>query len=183
MLLRENPDGAQHATEEGSLDDAFTDLNLVGKRILVAEDNAINQLIMQELIAPSGATVVMADNGQHAVDAVRTQKFDLVFMDMQMPVMGGLEATRIIRTLAGTNELPIIAVTANAMKEDKDNGFAAGMNDYITKPIEPPRLLEILRILSRAHDMGEKTANDTGTAGTTITSITCLNSSKFPFMV
>jgi len=112
----------------------------------VAEDNAINQMIMQEFIAPSGATVVMADNGQQAVDAVRTQKFDLVFMDMQMPVMDGLEATRIIRTFAGVKELPIIAVTANAMKEDKDKGFASGMNDYITKPVDPSRLLEILRV-------------------------------------
>lgn len=146
MLLCKNPDGDAHAVEETTLDEAFANLNITGKRILVAEDNAINQLIMQELIAPSGARVVMADNGQQAVDAVRTQKFDLVFMDMQMPVMDGLQATSIIRTFASIDALPIIAVTANAMKEDKDKGFASGMNDYITKPVEPQRLLDVLRV-------------------------------------
>ena len=146
MLLRENPEGARRVVEEDSQEEALANLQIGGKRILVAEDNAINQMIMQEFIAPSGATVVMADNGQQAVDAVRTQKFDLVFMDMQMPVMDGLEATRIIRTFAGKGALPIIAVTANAMKEDKDKGLASGMNDYITKPVEPTRLLEILRL-------------------------------------
>lgn len=146
MRLLNNPEGVTSVAEEVSLDEAFADLHITGRRILVAEDNAINQLIIQELIAPSGAHVVMADNGQLAVDAVRTQKFDLVFMDMQMPVMDGLEATRIIRTFADIDSLPIIAVTANAMKEDKDRGFASGMNDYITKPVEPQRLLEILRV-------------------------------------
>jgi len=158
MLLRPNPDGGLHTAEELSLDDAFADLDIAGKRILIAEDNAINQLIMQELIAPSGARVVMADNGQLAVDAARTQKFDLVFMDLQMPVMDGLEATRIIRTFADMNTLPIIAVTANAMKEDKDRGFASGMNDYITKPVEPGRLLEILRIWLAGRRGGEPPA-------------------------
>ena len=146
MRLLNNPEGVTGVAEEVALDEAFADLHITGRRILVAEDNAINQLIIQELIAPSGAHVVMADNGQLAVDAVRTQKFDLVFMDMQMPVMDGLEATRIIRTFADIDSLPIIAVTANAMKEDKDRGFASGMNDYITKPVEPQRLLEILRV-------------------------------------
>lgn len=146
MRLLNNPEGVPGAAEEVSLEDAFAGLHITGRRILVAEDNAINQLIIQEIIAPSGAHVVMADNGQLAVDAVRTQKFDLVFMDMQMPVMDGLEATRVIRTFADMDTLPIIAVTANAMKEDKDKGFASGMNDYITKPVEPQRLLEILRV-------------------------------------
>ncbi len=132
-------------SEELPLEQAFEQLGLGGKRILVAEDNAINQLIIGELIEPSGAEVVMADNGQEAVDAVRREKFDLVFMDMQMPVMDGLEATRIIRGDADKASLPIIAVTANAMKEDRDKGFASGMNAYITKPIEPRQLLDILR--------------------------------------
>ncbi|CAK7070066.1 MAG: Sensor histidine kinase RcsC [Desulfovibrio sp.] len=145
MRLKMNPNGGPMLSEEAALDEAFANLDIAGKRILIAEDNAINQLIIQELIAPSGVVVVMADNGQQAVNAVRTQKFDLVFMDMQMPVMDGLKATKIIRTFSGMDDLPIIAVTANAMKEDKAKGFASGMNDYITKPVEPLRLLEVLR--------------------------------------
>lgn len=145
MQLLQDPDGKKSAGEELSLDEAFAALNIAGKRILVAEDNAINQLIMQELIAPSGAEITMVDDGQQAVEAVRAQKFDIVFMDMQMPVMGGLEATAKIRESASSEDLPIIAVTANAMKEDREKGMAVGMNDYITKPLEPQRLLEILR--------------------------------------
>lgn len=146
MQLLQDPDGKKSAGEELSLDEAFAALNIAGKRILVAEDNAINQLIMQELIAPSGAEITMVDDGQQAVEAVRAQKFDIVFMDMQMPVMGGLEATAKIRESASSGDLPIIAVTANAMKEDREKGMAVGMNDYITKPLEPQRLLEILRL-------------------------------------
>ena len=138
------------APESGALDvpvdAAFEKLNLEGRHILVAEDNAINQLIMQELIAPSGATVIMANDGLEAVDAVKRQHFDLVFMDMQMPTMDGLEATRTIRQFMDANTLPIIAVTANAMQEDRDRSFASGMNDYITKPIEPMELLEKLTL-------------------------------------
>ncbi len=145
MRLLVDDSGAARA-EEGSLDDAFEQLQLGGKRILVAEDNAINQVIMQELLAPSGATVIMVDNGLQAVEAAKTQALDLIFMDMQMPVMDGLEATRKIREFAGLGDLPIIAVTANAMKEDKARGFESGMNDYITKPIEPQHLLAMLRI-------------------------------------
>lgn len=145
MQLLQDPDGKKSAGEGLSLDEAFAALNIAGKRILVAEDNAINQLIMQELIAPSGAEITMVDDGQQAVEAVRAQKFDIVFMDMQMPVMGGLEATAKIRESASSGDLPIIAVTANAMKEDREKGMAVGMNDYITKSLEPQRLLEILR--------------------------------------
>ena len=133
---------------------AFELLKLDGKRILIAEDNAINQLIMQELIAPTGATVIMVDNGLQAVNAVREQAFDLVFMDMQMPVMDGLEATRQIRTFMAADVLPIVAVTANAFKEDRDKGFASGMNDYLTKPIEPEHLITILHTWLAS---GEKT--------------------------
>ena len=146
MLLERDANALASSAEEVPLDQAFEQLKLDGKRILVAEDNAINQLIMAELIEPSGAGVVMADNGQQAVDAARDGNFDLVFMDMQMPVMDGLEATRVIRGFADKDNLPIIAVTANAMKEDRDKGFASGMNSYITKPIEPRQLLDILKL-------------------------------------
>ena len=146
MLLERNAGASAFSAEEVPLDQAFERLKLEGKRILVAEDNAINQLIMAELIEPSGARVVMAHNGRQAVEAARDGNFDLVFMDMQMPVMDGLEATREIRGFADKDSLPIIAVTANAMKEDREKGFASGMNAYITKPIEPGQLLDILKL-------------------------------------
>ena len=144
MQLEPNPTGESEA-QAPSLDEAFEQLQLQGKTILVAEDNQINQMIMEELLAPSGATILMANNGSEAVAIAKSQRPDLVFMDLQMPVMDGLDATAQIRTFADSSELPIIAVTANAMKEDKEKGFASGMNDYITKPIEPKRLLDILR--------------------------------------
>ncbi len=145
MQLEPNAAGALAQDQEQPLDIAFEQLRLSGKRILVAEDNDINQMIMQELLAPTGASVTMAENGEKAVEAVKKQDFDLIFMDMQMPIMDGLEATRIIRSLKKTQDLPIIAVTANAMKESKDKGFASGMSDYLTKPIEPKQLLQMLR--------------------------------------
>ena len=119
-------------------------MSLVGRAILVVEDNEINQLIMQELIAPSGASVTVANNGEEAVEAVKREHFDLVLMDMQMPVLDGLEATRVIRGFIDAETLPIIAVTANALQEDRDKGLANGMNDYITKPVEPSELMEKL---------------------------------------
>ncbi len=136
--------GDADAEDAGEL--SFDQLRLEGKSILVAEDNVINQMIMQELLAPCGAEIVLAGNGQEAVDAVNARPFDLVLMDMQMPVMDGLEATRIIRTRPEAANMPIIAVTANAMSEDKDRGFACGMNDYLTKPVEPAGLLKVLRV-------------------------------------
>ena len=120
-------------------------LDLSGKRILIAEDNDINRLVIEELLIPTGATITMAENGRIAVDAARAEAFDLVLMDVQMPVLDGIQATREIREFACRETLPIIAVTANAMKEDKDRGFAIGLNDYITKPIEPKELAMALR--------------------------------------
>ena len=128
-----------------NLTDALTQLNLGGKRILVAEDNEINQMIIEEMLAPTGAEVVTVENGMLAVEAVREGAFDLVLMDLQMPVMGGIQATREIRLFIGHEALPIVAVTANAMQEDKSNGFSAGLNDYITKPIEPQQLIAVLK--------------------------------------
>ncbi|SHN70768.1 hybrid sensor histidine kinase/response regulator [Desulfovibrio litoralis] len=138
LLINQAPESTAQLTETCD----FADIHIEGKRILVAEDNAINQFIVEELLAPSKATVVLADNGQLAVEAVSKEHFDLVLMDMQMPVMDGLKATMHIREFNKT--IPIIAVTANAMDEDRQNGFAAGMNDYLTKPIEPEALRKTL---------------------------------------
>jgi CheY-like chemotaxis protein len=114
---------------------------LAGARILLVEDNAINQQVARETLERFGATVSVARHGGEAVDMVRRTAYDVVLMDVQMPVMDGLTATRRIRALPGLAELPIVALTAHALAEDRDNCLAAGMNDYLTKPIEADRLL------------------------------------------
>ena len=142
--MRLEPDsGAQE--EAARPEEGLPFVRLTGKRILVAEDNLINQTLMQELLMQMGAEVSIANNGEEAVTAVETASFDLVFMDMQMPVMDGLEATRRIRVSHPAEVLPVIALTANAMKEDKARCFASGMNDYLTKPIEPEILASVLK--------------------------------------
>ena len=109
------------------------------------EDNDLNQEVASALLHQVGLSVTITENGAIAVDKVRSEDFDIVFMDMQMPVMDGLDATRRIRQLAGRESLPIIAMTANAMAGDRDRCLAAGMNDYIPKPITPDDLWAALR--------------------------------------
>lgn len=118
--------------------------DLQGKTILIAEDNLINQLILTEILQSTGAKLVVVNNGQEAVDFLREHPADLVFMDLQMPVLDGLKATKIIRESLCLSKLPIVAVTANAMEEDKHKGHECGMNGYITKPIDPKLLLNVL---------------------------------------
>ncbi|MDZ7920111.1 PAS domain-containing hybrid sensor histidine kinase/response regulator [Rhodoferax sp.] len=122
---------------------------LRGARVLVVEDNDLNQQIAQELLGDAGFVVDVADNGRIAVDKVVAAlaaqvPYDLVFMDMQMPVMDGVSATEEIRQDARHAELPIVAMTANAMQVDKDRCLAAGMNDFVTKPIDPDALWQAL---------------------------------------
>lgn len=103
--------------------------------ILLVEDVIMNQELATEILSKRGISVSIANHGQEAVDALHANKFDLVLMDMQMPVMDGCQATEVIRTF--NSDIPIIAMTANAMTGDKNKCIAAGMNDYITKPINP----------------------------------------------
>ena len=115
-----------------------------GARVLLVEDNIINAEVVLELLHGVGLDVTTAGNGRIAVERAVEQTFDLVLMDMQMPEMGGLEATRIVRVLPGWAEVPIIALTANAFAEDRDACLEAGMNDVLAKPVEPAKLYAVL---------------------------------------
>ncbi len=114
--------------------------------ILLAEDNEINQKMAMHMLQNFGHDVSVADNGSAAIDLLNRQTFDLVLMDIQMPVMDGLTATRQIRSMdSDIKDIPIIAMTAHAMKGDRERCLEAGMSDYISKPIEPQKLKNIIR--------------------------------------
>jgi CheY-like chemotaxis protein len=104
-------------------------------RILVAEDNELNLQLMGLMFKQLGFAFEVAKNGQEAVDKVREQEFDLVFMDVQMPVKNGMEATEEIRKIPGKESLVIIGLSANAFEDDQNKALEVGMNDYLTKPL------------------------------------------------
>jgi two-component system sensor histidine kinase/response regulator len=114
--------------------------------ILVAEDNRVNQTLARRLLEKRGHTVVVAETGEAALAAIEKQAFDLVLMDVQMPVMDGLEATAAIRQSekSNGNHLPIIAMTANAMIGDKEHCLQAGMDGYVAKPLSVKDLFEVI---------------------------------------
>ncbi len=118
--------------------------DIAGARVLLVEDNELNQEVATVLLTDAGLVVELAENGQIAVDMVRAKDYDIVLMDMQMPVMDGLTATLEIRKLPEFNTLPIVAMTANVMAGDRDRCLAAGMNDHLAKPIEPQELCDAL---------------------------------------
>ncbi len=120
-----------------------TDLGAIaGARVLLVEDNELNQEVARELLQSAGLIVEVAENGAIAVDKIlhAAHAYDAVLMDMQMPVMDGLTATRKIRKLSQFSDLPIVAMTANAMAGDRDRCLEAGMNDHVAKPIDPDHL-------------------------------------------
>lgn len=121
-----------------------TDVDLHGIRVLLVEDNSINQIIAAEILRQQGCLVDIADDGQQALDKVGTTPYDIVLMDIQMPVMDGLEAARHIRKNPALQRLPIIAMTAHAMQGDYDKSIAAGMQDHVTKPIDPESLYQTI---------------------------------------
>jgi two-component system sensor histidine kinase/response regulator len=114
-----------------------------GRRILVVDDDEVNRTVAEMLLGCVGFRIDTAEDGRVALDMVRRTDYDLILMDMQMPVMDGLAATREIRRLPGTEATPIIAITANAFVEDRKSCLDAGMNDFLTKPFDPQRLYAI----------------------------------------
>jgi len=130
-------------------------IHLKSRRILVAEDFEINQDVIRPVLEKLGIRVIMVSNGQKAVQAVRDNQYDLVLMDIEMPVMDGLEATREIRKMDDPQKssIPIAALTAHALKGDKERFLAAGMDGYITKPVQTGKLIQtISRLLSPGTD-------------------------------
>lgn len=123
-----------------------------GLRILLAEDEAINQLAMRTLLEKAGHLVAIAQNGQEVLDLLRRDDFDCILMDVQMPVMSGIEATRRIRSspdLAGKRDIPVIALTAHAMSGDREAFLEAGMDDYLAKPVGLDDLVKALARIGR----------------------------------
>lgn len=118
--------------------------SIAGAEILVAEDNELNQEVAMGLLSDAGFVVTIANNGEKAVSLLKQHRYDIVLMDMQMPVMDGVSATQEIRKSTSLDELPIVAMTANAMTQDKERCLAAGMNDHVAKPIDPEELFRTL---------------------------------------
>jgi two-component system sensor histidine kinase/response regulator len=133
-------------TRQGADPQADTEaLNKIrGAKILLVDDNEINQEVANEILEQVGFSVLIANDGQEAVDKVMQAKFDCVLMDIQMPVMDGYEASRAIRKDNRFSSLPIIAMTANAMQGDREKCIEAGMNDHVAKPINPKELFSAL---------------------------------------
>jgi CheY-like chemotaxis protein/HPt (histidine-containing phosphotransfer) domain-containing protein len=117
----------------------------INTRILLVEDNPINQMVALEVLTMAGITVDKTENGKEAIERLKTSYYDVVLMDVQMPVMDGIEATKIIRNELNLRELPIIAMTAHAMYGDKERCIDAGMTDYISKPIDRGQLFSAIR--------------------------------------
>ena len=129
----DDPAGAREASFEG-------------KKILIVDDDVRNVFALTSVLEPRGATVLFAENGKHGIETLEsTPDVDLVLMDTMMPEMDGNETTRAVRAMPQFKELPIVALTAKAMKDDRQRSFAAGASDYITKPVDVDRLLSVMR--------------------------------------
>jgi signal transduction histidine kinase/HPt (histidine-containing phosphotransfer) domain-containing protein len=144
LELEPQPDADQTAAPAPRTADNKPRSNLRSARVLVVEDVEINQQITREILQRAGVFVEVAGDGQEAIRRIAEQAFDAVLMDVQMPGMDGFEATRRIRRDERFRDLPIIATTAHAMLEDKERCLAAGMNGYVTKPIDTQTLLATL---------------------------------------
>jgi len=118
--------------------------SLRGLKVLLAEDNDFNQEVAKGILSDAGLIVDVAGDGAVALQMAQADRYDIILMDMQMPVMDGVTATREIRRIAPHSKVPIVAMTANVMQEDRQRCFEAGMNDFVTKPVDPDQLLAVL---------------------------------------
>ncbi|MGM0444741.1 MAG: response regulator, partial [Fibrobacterota bacterium] len=137
------PAGGDFSSPEGTVREE----DLQGVKVLIAEDNIVNQKVAQRICEKIGVIPTIAADGEQAVQALYKTSFDIVLMDVQMPVLDGYEATeRIRRDPPPMNEdIPVIAMTANAMQGDKDRCLRSGMNDYISKPVKPADIRSKIR--------------------------------------
>jgi CheY-like chemotaxis protein len=150
--LRDAPEGDPGAVATADMDASHAphkmpdaDLSpLHGRYVLIAEDNPINQEVARELLEGAGLRVDVADDGAQALALVKQNAYDLILMDMQMPHMDGITASQEIRRLPDRGAVPILAMTANAFKEDRALCLDAGMNDHVAKPVDPDRLFATL---------------------------------------
>jgi len=154
-------ESVQRAPERPAVDPGLAERHPL--RILLAEDNAVNRKLAIRLLANMGYSTDIAENGLEAIAALEAKEFDVVLMDVQMPELDGLGATRQIRARWPDRPVHIVAMTANAMAGDRDLCIAAGMNDYVSKPIRPPELAEALAKAPMAADAGQ--ADAAGAAG------------------
>ncbi|MCX6076958.1 MAG: ATP-binding protein [Campylobacterales bacterium] len=135
-----NKENIQFVTHESSIKEEIASLK--GSKILLCEDNATNQEIITGLLQNSGIVIDIADNGKEAVDKFKSDKYDLILMDLQMPIIDGYEATKLIREY--NKNIPIIALTANAMREDVEKTTMHGMNEHLNKPIDVEKFYKTL---------------------------------------
>jgi len=119
-------------------------LHHAGKRILVVDDEPINQMVAQMQLEAADLVVEIAGDGVEAINLIKQSSYDAILMDMQMPNLNGLDTTRMIREMSGYQDIPIIAMIANAFVEDKTQCLAAGMNDFLIKPYDSETLFATL---------------------------------------
>jgi len=133
-------------------------------RVLIAEDNMVNQIVVERILLSFGCDITTVPNGREAVEAVESKPFDLILMDIQMPEMDGMEATRLIRSLPDRRaQLPIVAMTAHAMKGDRERFLASGMDHYISKPFHKDELFMLIKSIEsrvRNQDFGTQSEEE-----------------------
>ncbi|MDM8517713.1 response regulator [Desulfobacterales bacterium HSG16] len=146
----------ENETDEKEIESRICEEKIRGSKILLVEDNIINQQVAKEILEMADISVDIASNGKESLDMLGTASYDAVLMDLQMPEMDGFAAARKIRQISDLKQLPVIAMSANSMKEDKEKCIKSGMNDYIAKPVTTDRLFSVLAKYIRHCDTEEK---------------------------